>query len=189
MAASLRACTPATNPESRPMSSSVNAEANSATDPSSANAAVPSGGDRRERLQGTINSLVALRRDVVTHYCRLAGIGSFDERDSARLRAEPTELVRFCETMVDYTAMGHFEVYQRIMEGQERRQAVKDTADDVYPAIAETTDWLVDFNDSHETFEGSAEETAALTGELRKLGEIIALRSLLEDQLLDALRR
>jgi len=153
------------------------------------NADSPSGAERRERLHGTIDSLVALRRDVTASYCRLAGIGSFDERESGRFRIAPSELVGFCETMVDYTAMGHFEVYQRIIEGKERRRAVKETADDIYPAIAETTDWLVDFNDRHERFEDTADTREALTAELSKLGEIIALRSLLEDQLLDALRR
>lgn len=151
--------------------------------------AAPSGNDRRERLQGTINSLLALRRDVVASYCRLAGIGSLDEREGARLKADPSELERFCQTMVDYTAMGHFEVYQRIIEGKERRRAVKETADDVYPAIAETTDWLVDFNDRHESTELSADSRETLAAELPKLGEIIALRALLEDQLLDALKR
>ena len=165
--------------------SSANAESTDAN----ASANLPAGGDRRERLQGTIDALIVLRRDVVRSYCRLAGIAAFDERESGPLRAEPGELVRFCETMVDYTALGHFEVYQRIIEGQERRRAVKETADDVYPAIAETTDWLVDFNDAHETFAGTSDETAALNGQLRKLGDIIALRSQLEDQLLDALRR
>ena len=163
--------------------SRVNAES------AEANADATPGTDRRERLQGTINSLLALRRDVLAAYCRLAGIGSFDEREGGRLKAVPAELVRFCETMVDYTAMGHFEVYQRIIEGKERRRAVKETADDVYPAIAETTDWLIDFNDRHEAADDSPDARDALAAELPKLGEIIALRSLLEDQLLDALRR
>ena len=165
--------------------SSANAESTGANAPAN----LPEGGDRRERLQGTIDALLALRRDVLTNYCRLAGIASFDERESGRMKAAPEALVRFCETMVDYTAMGHFEVYQRIIEGQERRRAVKEVADDVYPAIAETTDWLVDFNDSHETHEGTPEEEATLNEELYKLGEIIALRAQLEDQLLAALRR
>ena len=152
-------------------------------------APAPAGVERRERLEGTIDALVALRRDVIRSYCRLAGIATFDERASRRLKVVPDELVRFCESMVDYTAMGHFEIYQRIIEGQERRRAVRETAEDVYPAIAETTDWLVDFNDAHETFEGSAAEIEAVADELHKLGEIIALRAQLEDQLLDALRR
>jgi len=149
----------------------------------------PSGSERRTRLQGTIDSLIALRRDVVASYCRLAGIGSFEERETARLKIVAEELVPFCETMVDYTAMGHFEIYQRIIEGKERRRAIQETAADVYPAIAETTDWLVDFNDRHESFEGSEEQVEVAAAALPKLGDIIAIRSQLEDQLLDALRR
>jgi len=91
--------------------------------------------------------------------------------------------------MVDYTAMGHFEVYQRIIEGKERRQAVKQVADEVYPAIAETTDYLIDFNDKYDAFEGSSDEVGLLEGDLEKLGQIISIRGELEDQILEALAR
>ena len=106
----------------------------------------PSGVDRRERLHHTISSLIRLRQDVVVSYCRLAGVSSFERREVEAHHVDADELRSFCQIMVDYTAMGHFEVYQRIIEGKERRQAVKEAAAHVYPAIAETTDYLVDFN-------------------------------------------
>ena len=150
---------------------------------------VAAGGDRRTRLHQTIESLVRLRRETVAAWCRLAGVDSL-EQHSGRLKVRPDELTRFCEIMVDYTAMGHFEVYQRIIEGKERRAAVKETAADVYPAIAETTDFLVDFNDEHERFDAADEAAvAALADELPKLGEILELRARLEDQILAALAR
>ncbi|MBX2835484.1 MAG: sigma D regulator, partial [Gammaproteobacteria bacterium] len=99
------------------------------------------------------------------------------------------ELRAFCQVMVDYTAMGHFEVYQRIIEGKERRRAVNEVAADVYPAIAETTDYLVDFNDKYDAFDGSAEDIAMLAGDLSRLGEIIGIRGELEDQILASLAR
>lgn len=153
-------------------------------------AVAPSGVDRRAaRLHTTIESLLRLRQDVVSGYCRLSGVDSIEQHASGHLKVAPGELARFCELMVDYTAMGHFEVYQRIIEGKERRVAVSETAADVYPAIAETTDFLVDFNDKYDDFDGSDEEIETLAADLPKLGEIIAIRARLEDQILAALAR
>ncbi len=150
--------------------------------------AIPEGGvDRRQRLHHTIKSLIKLRQEVVVSYCELAGVSSFDLRDAEAHKVQPAELRSFCQIMVDYTAMGHFEIYQRIIEGKERRQAVKDVADDVYPAIAETTDYLIDFNDKYDAFEGTDDEVEMLAGDLGKLGQIISVRGELEDLLLDAL--
>lgn len=159
--------------------STVNAEAT--------NVATPSGVERRERLNNTIESLVKLRQEVVVSYCQLSGVSSFSTRDQESHKVEADQLRRFCQIMVDYTAMGHFEVYQRIIEGKERRRAVKDVAADVYPAIAETTDYLVDFNDKYDAFEGTDEDVEMLSGDLSRLGEIIAIRGELEDQILAAL--
>ena len=159
--------------------STVNAEAT--------NVATPSGVERRERLHNTIESLVKLRQEVVVSYCQLSGVSSFSARNQESHEVEADQLRRFCQIMVDYTAMGHFEVYQRIIEGKERRRAVKDVAAEVYPAIAETTDYLVDFNDKYDAFEGTDEDVEMLAGDLSRLGEIIAIRGELEDQILAAL--
>ena len=145
--------------------------------------------DRRERLQTTIDSLIKLRQDVIVSYCKLSGVSSFDKRDIENHSVNAKQLRSFCQIMVDYTAMGHFEVYQRIIEGKERRVAVKQTSDEVYPAIAETTDFLVDFNDKYDAFEGSDDDIEMLSKDLSRLGQIIAIRGELEDQILDALRQ
>ena len=159
--------------------STVNAEVSNVT--------TPSGVERRERLHNTIESLVKLRQEVVVSYCQLSGVSSFSARDQEAHKVKADQLRRFCQIMVDYTAMGHFEVYQRIIEGKERRRAVKEIAAEVYPAIAETTDYLVDFNDKYDAFEGTDEDVEMLSGDLSRLGEIIAIRGELEDQILSAL--
>jgi len=161
----------------------------SPTNSESSAASFAGGTDRRARLQHTIDSLIKLRQDVVVSYCQLAGVSSFDARDTEAHTPQPSELRSFCQIMVDYTAMGHFEVYQRIIEGKERRQAVKEVAAEVYPAIAETTDYLVDFNDKYDAFDGSADEVEQLSGDMAKLGQILSIRGELEDQILAALSR
>lgn len=145
--------------------------------------------ERRTRLTETIDSLVQLRQNVVVAYCKLAGVSSFDARDLEEHAVDPDALRRFCQIMVDYTAMGHFEVYQRIIEGKERRRAVQAVAAEVYPAIAETTDFLVDFNDKYDGFDGTGDSVDQLADDLSRLGEVIAVRGEFEDQLLEALKR
>lgn len=166
--------------------SSATAEAKLMENPAGGDRA---GVDRRERLHQTINALVKLRQDVVISYCEMAGVSSFALRDVEQHQVHPDQLRNFCQIMVDYTAMGHFEVYQRIIEGKERRQAVKDVAAEVYPAIAETTDYLVDFNDKYDAFDGSGDDIDMLAGDLSRLGEIIAVRGELEDRILAALQQ
>jgi len=148
-----------------------------------------SGVERRERLHNTISSLVKLRQEVVVSYCQMAGVSSFEARDLEEHAVNAEQLRSFCQIMVDYTAMGHFEVYQRIIEGKERRQAVKDVAAEVYPAIAETTDYLVDFNDKYDGFEGTGNDVDMLAADLSRLGEMIAIRGELEDRILAALQK
>ena len=151
--------------------------------------AAPTGIERRAKLVNTIAALIRLRQAVMAKYCKLAGVSSFDNRSTEQHRPQADQLLEFCQVMVDYTAMGHFEVYQRIMEGNERRQAVKDVASEVYPAIAETTDYLVDFNDKYDDLNGTPEESDLLDTDLARLGEIIAIRAGLEDQILAALQK
>jgi len=147
------------------------------------------GVDRRERLHHTIKSLIHLRQQVFVSYSQLAGVSSFATRESEEGTVHPNELRNFCQIMVDYTAMGHFEIYQRIIDGKERRKAIKEIAQEVYPAIAETTDYLIDFNDKYDAFEASPEEVEMLSADLSKLGQILSVRGELEDQILEALAR
>lgn len=149
----------------------------------------PSAVERRAKLHNTIASLIERRQRVASAYCALAGVSSLGARDVEMLRPEMDQLSRFCQVMVDYTAMGHFEVYQRIIEGKERRQAVKDVAAEVYPAIAETTDYLLGFNDKYEDSEGKTNDASMLVDDLPRLGDIIDLRGDLEDQILAALQK
>ena len=147
------------------------------------------GVERRAKLHNTIAALIKLRQSVMASYTKLAGVESFSGRDIETAKPQSEHLRSFCQVMVDYTAMGHFEVYQRIIEGKERRRAVQEAAADVYPAIAETTDYLVDFNDKYDSLDSDTVELDALAADLPRLGEIIALRGDLEDQILAALAR
>ena len=143
--------------------------------------------DRRQRISHTIDELLDERQQVLVGYCSLAGVSSFDTRKDEQHHVKAGELQSFCQILVDYTALGHFEVYQRIIEGKERRSAVQKVAREVYPAIAETTDHLIDFNDKYDGID--EEDFSELAEDLSKVGEVLAIRGELEDRILAALRR
>ena len=87
---------------------------------------------------------------------------------------------------MDYSAFGHFEIYSRILNGEERRKKVLEVASRIYPKIAEATDFAVAFNDKYDALTHT-EPLDHLTEDLGKLGEEIAMRIDVEDQLVSAL--
>jgi len=92
-------------------------------------------------------------------------------------------LRNFNQQLVDYTALGHFEIYERIVDGKERRGNIKKIADRVYPLISGTTQLFVDFNDKYEGVE-EEDSLTALYRDLSSIGEAMAERIESEDMLL-----
>ena len=135
--------------------------------------------DRRSRLSHTINELLAERQEVLVGYCELAAL----EASGADIKDLLAELKRFNQLLVDYTALGHFEIYQRIMEGKERRESIKAIANEIYPIIARTTDYFVEFNDKYEGADDK-DSIIPLAEDLSLIGEAMASRIEKEDKLL-----
>jgi len=137
--------------------------------------------ERRTGTQDMSDKLVAERQDMWVAYCHLAGFEPYHEE-------QPTaEMVReFCQAMVDYIAAGHFSLYERIIEGKERRHGVVHLAEELYPPLANTTDVAMAFNDKYVDYklDGPSEE---LSQDLSRIGESVAARIELEDRLLQAM--
>lgn len=149
--------------------------------------------DRRQSIGGTVKKLVEERQEVFVRFCQLAGVTTMDESeeegdDEVGFQPKVSDLEAFCEVLMDYLGSGHFELYQRIIDGHERRHSVLQAAQRFYPIIAETTQFLVEFNDKYNSFEGAAEESQALRIDLNKIGKAISLRSDFEDEILSALQ-
>ena len=109
---------------------------------------------------------------------RLAGVAPYtDEMPNNELLEE------FSQILVDYIASGHFGLYERISEGKERRRGVLELAEQLYPRIANTTQVAVEFNDVYEKLNGEKLD-GDITKMLSKLGEELAVRIELEDQLI-----
>lgn len=134
--------------------------------------------ERRNRTLQTIATLVAQRREMLVLFCQVAGLPPYRANT---LDAETMH--RFCQVLTDYVAEGHFGLYQRIIEGRERRRGVTRLAEDLYPRIAETTQKAVDFSDRYAAHP-NPRAAGELTQILSQLGEELALRAELEDQLI-----
>src|SRR5210317_934519 len=135
--------------------------------------------NRRTRQTHTINSLLNERQKVLVSMCELAELESRDVSSEAVIH----NLRSFNQRLVDYTALGHFEIYERIIDGKERRGNIRRVADQVYPAISGTTQLFVDFNDKYEGVD-EPESLVNLYTDLSSIGEAMAERIESEDMLL-----
>jgi regulator of sigma D len=97
-----------------------------------------------------------------------------------------SRLREFCQVLVDYISLGHFEMYPRLTEIPERRNQVQALAKSLYPRFMEATDAAVEFNDKYEKLEDKALQIE-LESDLSRLGEALAARFDLEDQLIGAM--
>src|SRR5258705_2252303 len=104
--------------------------------------------ERRRGTRDSIGKMVAERTAVLALYWRLAGMDPF--ADSGAREPVQKLLQEFCQLLVDYIAVGHFSLYERIVNGTERRRELAKLALDLYPRIADTTTTALDFNDKYD---------------------------------------
>jgi len=95
-------------------------------------------------------------------------------------------LNEFCQVLVDYIAAGHFGLYERIVEGTERRRSVADLAVKLYPRIEETTQAALAFNEKYDADREDI-DMSRLHEELSMLGEELTNRIEYEDQIIKKL--
>lgn len=136
--------------------------------------------NRRRRMEQTINDLLTERQEVLVAMCELAE----SESKEAGTESVLENLRAFSQTLVDYTALGHFEIYERIIDGNERRVKVNRIADQVYPSISTTTEYFVEFNDKYDGAD-DRESLINLYKDLSFISEAIAERIESEDKLLN----
>ncbi len=140
-----------------------------------------SSAERRVGTQDVIDKLLAERQSVLVMFCELAGMEAKNDRVG-----EEDLLQRFCELLVDYSAFAHFEIYERIIDGRERRTRVVEVASQVYPRIAEASEIAVAFNDRYDANDHNL-DMSGLSADLSQLGEELAVRIEMEDRIIEAL--
>jgi len=141
--------------------------------------------ERRARTRKEIKQLIEERNTVLSQYYSLAKLTEDYNNDISNT----LELVEeFCQELVDYMAIGHFEIYRRIEEGNERRDEITQLANRIMPRINDTTQIAVAFNDLYDS-SSNIDKNAIdqLPNYLAKLGEELATRIDLEDQFINLL--
>lgn len=143
--------------------------------------------ERRARTRKEIKQLIAERNSVLSQYYNLASHA--DQHDNFNEPDEVLEMLQeFCQDLVDYMATGHFEIYRRIEDGDERRNEMIDLANEIFPRITNTTQIAIDFNDLYDISKDFDKEVLKdLSKQLSILGENLATRIDLEDKFINTL--
>ena len=137
--------------------------------------------ERRTNTQDLIDKLMKERQEMLVLFCQVAGLEPYRRSDSL-----DNLLQSFCQVLIDYTAFGHFEVFGRISEGNERRTGVVRVAEEIYPDFVLASEAAVAFNDKYDLSDHVL-ELDHLPEDLSRLGEELAVRIELEDQLLSSM--
>lgn len=140
-----------------------------------------SASERRNQTQEIVENMLQQRREMLVLLCEVSGLKPFNVETSVK-----DSLQKFCEVLVDYIASAHFGLYERIAEGQERRQSVVSMAEKTYPLISNSTQAAIEFNERYEPLDPSVIEDH-LQNDISKLGEILTSRIEYEDQLISAM--
>ena len=132
----------------------------------------------RRKSHHEIAHLVESRKDTLALYSDLASRQPFKPEHNTQLL-----LQSFCESLIDYTATAHFQLYRHIDEDKERRGPVLKIADEIYPNIAEITQSFLEFNDKYDCGD-HCKHLESLAEDLSVLGERLADRIEFEDKLI-----
>lgn len=139
--------------------------------------------DRRTTGRQSVGRLLVERQEMLVLFCRVAGLDPFKHT------VVPGEVLQeFCQVLVDYMAATHFLLYARIIDGTERRLAVRTQAEELYPRIEACTETAIYFNDKYDCSD-HAWDLTDLSQDLSMLGEALASRIELEDILITAMLR
>ncbi len=133
--------------------------------------------ERRINTKDLIDKLLKERQEMLVLFCQVAGLEPYHRSTSL-----DSALQTFCQVLIDYTAFGHFEVFGRISDGNERRTGVVRVAEEIYPDFVIASEAAVAFNDKYDVSD-HALKLDHLPEDLSRLGEELAVRIELEDQL------
>ena len=137
----------------------------------------------KERIHGhhkLVDRWLNIRKHLLVAYYNLVGLKPGKE---SFMRLNEKALDDFCQSLVDYLSSGHFSIYERIigeMEGDTPLLA----ATRLYPQLEANTQQIMNYYDS--SLENAIEDDKwvefqeALSG----IGEALAARFTLEDQLI-----
>lgn len=129
-------------------------------------------------VEATLEKWLEERKELLVLYCNY---GETDDSGSPRW----TEVKRFCQILVDYVSLGHFEVYDQLV--REAEAAEDDSvalAEQLYPKLHQATQVALDFNDKYATEENWENNSQDFQEDLSHLGEELSIRFEMEDRLI-----
>ena len=126
------------------------------------------------------------RQLLLINFCHLF---TPNDVENHQILPDAKSLTNFCQQLVDYISLGHFEVYESLVaECEIQGESSLNLARNLYPGISKTTDVAIAFNDKYTTI-GNADKYDALNHDLSIIGESLATRIELEDQLIETFHK
>ncbi|WP_210397229.1 sigma D regulator [Motiliproteus sediminis] len=140
--------------------------------------------DARERWGGVselIDRWLHERQDLLSRFIGLPQL-TLDKDVAPSLQG-------FCEVLVDYVSSWHFGVYEHLLaEADSFNDGGIELARELDPKLQATTDEVLSFNDQFSEVDSLTLQDASHLGErLSRLGEVLAERFELEDNLIERL--
>ncbi len=137
--------------------------------------------ERRAGSQELIQHMLKERNQLLSLLLQV----SSDSSTASSSQLE-TDLEEFIQVLVDYIAAAHFGLYERIVEGKERRKAVSDLAMEIYPRIEQSTQIALAFDEKYNP-ENKDRTLDQFPEDVSMLGEELTTRIELEDRLIKLL--
>jgi len=133
--------------------------------------------ERRQYNQHLVTELQEERHQVWSLYCKIGEHKPFTCSSNTQ-----SLLNQLSQLLIDYVSLGHFGIYEHLLSGSERRDAVLTAAKDIYPEFSTTTEYVIAFNDKYDDNKHLL-NVDCLESDLSSLGENLAKRIELEDKL------
>jgi len=138
---------------------------------------------KHNELSSLVERWLNERQDLILLYVAIDGLRQFTPKGTPI----GVKVQAFCQVLMDYVSAGHFEVYDRLITAtKESDLRTNKTLLKLLSGIQKSTDMAVTFNEIYDSNEHCEEELLSLPEDLSSLGELLAERFDLEDQLLDA---
>jgi len=146
--------------------------------------------EQAEKKWGGIHQLIdnwlEERKTLLVQYCKLAALPPFERTDNAL--PELQDIAAFCQTLMDYASIGHFELYEKITAEIADDSQDSDFAKAITAEIKGTTDTALSFNDTYAEIQED-QDMAGFMHSITTLGEQLEVRFELEDKLLDLFKQ
>ncbi|MFC0227729.1 sigma D regulator [Serratia aquatilis] len=129
-----------------------------------------------------VDQWLQARKQLLIAYCALVGIKPNKEKHTP---LNEKALDNFCYHLVDYLSAGHFHIYGKIIKQVEGSTSPKMAlTTKFYPKLQANTESVMAFHDRFSEIEFDKNMRQELNQALSEVGEVLASRFALEDQLI-----